>query len=437
MDRCIAGRKGRRAHRAEKLKAEGFVASPLAKQETFMASRIHSTTIALAALVIGTAPALAQKQYGPGATDTEIKIGTTTPYSGPASAYSAGAVSTAAYFAMVNDRGGVNGRKINFISLDDAYSPPKTVEQIRRLIESDEVLFLVNPVGTATNMAVLKYINQKKVPHLFVGSGATVFNDPEHFPWTRSWTPHYASEGEIYARYILSAKPDAKVAILSQNDDLGRDYLLGFRRGLGEKASTMIVAALTYNTSDPTIDSQIVSLKASGADALLIAAVPKFTAQAIRKAHDIDWHPLKFVVGVGSSIASAIRPAGFEAAKGVISAACQKDPADPQWKDDPAMKAWNAWMDTYNPRVDKSDYYAPYGYNIGFAVVQILRQCGDDLTRANIMRQAANLDMELPLLLPGIRLKTSPSDLRPIKQMRLVRFDGERYVLFSDVLASE
>jgi ABC-type branched-subunit amino acid transport system substrate-binding protein len=275
------------------------------------------------------------------------------------------------------------------------------------------------------------------VPHLFVGSGATVFNDPEHFPWTMSWTPHYASEGEIYARYILSVKPDAKVGIISQNDDLGRDYLLGFRRGLGDRASSMIVSALTYNTSDPTIDSQIVSLKASGADALLIAAVPKFAAQAIRKAHDIDWHPLKFVVGVGSSIAGAIRPAGFEAARGVISAAYQKDPADPQWKDDPAMKAWNEWMDKYNQRIDKSDYYAPYGYNIGFAVVQILKQCGNDLTRENVMKQASSLDMELPMLLPGIRLKTTAADLRPIKQLRLVRFDGERYVLFSDVLASE
>jgi branched-chain amino acid transport system substrate-binding protein len=402
-----------------------------------MASRIHSTLGALAALAIAATPAVAQKQYGPGATDTEIKIGTTTPFSGPASAYSAGAVSIAAYFAMVNDHGGVNGRRINFISLDDAYSPPKTVEQIRRLIESDEVLFLVNPVGTATNMAVLKYINQQKVPHLFVGSGATIFNDPEHFPWTMSWTPHYASEGEIYAKYLLSVKPDARVAIISQNDDLGRDYLLGFRRGLGERASSMIVSALTYNTSDPTIDSQIVSLRASGADTLLIAAVPKFAAQAIRKAHDIDWHPLKFLVGVGSSIAGAIRPAGFEASKGVISAAYQKDPADPQWKDDADMKAWNEWMDRYNPRIDRSDYYAPYGYNIGFAVVQILKQCGDDLTRENVMKQASSLDMELPLLLPGIRLKTSPADLRPIKQMRLVRFDGERYVLFSDVLASE
>ncbi|HLX14534.1 MAG TPA: ABC transporter substrate-binding protein [Bradyrhizobium sp.] len=402
-----------------------------------MASAVHSTLAAVAALAIAATPAPAQKSYGPGATDGEVKIGTTTPFSGPASAYSAGAVSIAAYFAMVNDRGGVNGRKINFVSLDDAYSPPKTVEQIRRLIESDEVLFLVNTVGTATNMAVLKYINQKKVPHLFVGSGATIFNDPEHFPWTMSWTPHYSSEAEIYARYVLSIRPDAKVAIISQNDDLGRDYLLGFRRGLGDRASSMIVSALTYNTSDPTIDSQIVSLKASGADVLLIAAVPKFAAQAIRKAYDVDWHPLKFVAGVGSSIAGAIRPAGFEASKGVISAAYQKDPADPQWKDDPAMKAWNIWMDRYNPRIDKSDYYAPYGYNIGFAVVQIIRQCGDDLTRENVMRQASHLDMELPMLLPGIRLRTTPTDLRPIKQMRLVRFDGERYVLFSEVLASE
>jgi branched-chain amino acid transport system substrate-binding protein len=393
---------------------------------------------ALAALALGCAAtaASAQKQYGPGVTDTEIKIGTTTPYSGPASAYAAGAISTTAFFAMINEQGGVNGRKINYISLDDAYSPPKTVEQIRRLIESEEVLFLVNPVGTATNMAVVKYINQKRVPHLFIGTGATVFNDPEHYPWTMSWTPHYASEGEIYARYILSTQPDAKIGILSQNDDLGRDYILGFKRGLGDKAS-MIVSAQTYNTSDPTVDSQVVSLKAAGADVFLIFAVPKFAAQAIRKAYDIDWHPQEFVSSVGSSIAGAIRPAGFEAAKGIISAAYQKDPADPQWHDDPAMKAWHVWMDKYNPHVDKSDYYGPYGYNIGFAVVQILKQCGDDLTRENIMRQASHLDMELPLLLPGIRLKTSPTDLRPIKQMRLVRFDGQRYVLFSDVIASQ
>ena len=403
-----------------------------------MTGRSRSTLGAFAALVLVCAatPAPAQKQYGPGASDSEIKIGTTTPYSGPASAYSAGAISTTAYFAMINAQGGVNGRKINYISLDDAYSPPKTVEQIRRLIESDEVLFLVNPVGTATNMAVVKYINQKKVPHLFVGSGATVFNDPQHYPWTMSWTPHYASEGEIYAKYILSTKPDARVGILSQNDDLGRDYILGFKRGLGDKASSMIVSAQTYNTSDPTVDSQVVSLKASGADMFVIFSVPKFAAQAIRKAYDIDWHPQEFVSSVGSSIAGAIRPAGFEAAKGIISAAYQKDPADPQWRDDPAMKAWWAWMDKYNPRVDKSDYYGPYGYNIGYAVVQLLKNCGDSLTRENIMQQASHLNMELPLLLPGIRLHTSPNDLRPIKQMRLVRFNGERYVLFSDVIES-
>jgi len=389
------------------------------------------------ALSLAATSASAQKQYGPGVTDTEIKIGTTTPYSGPASAYAAGAISITAYFAMINDQGGVNGRKINFISLDDAYSPPKTVEQVRRLIESEEVLFLVNPVGTATNMAVVKYINQKQVPHLFIGTGATVFNDPAHYPWTMSWTPHYASEGEIYAKYILANQPDAKIGILSQNDDLGRDYIMGFKRGLGDKASRMIVSAQTYNTSDPTVDSQVVSLKSAGADVFLIFSVPKFAAQAIRKAYDIDWHPQEFVSSVGSSIAGAIRPAGFEAAKGIISAAYQKDPADPQWRDDPAMKAWNVWMDKYNPHVDKSDYYAPYGYNIGNAVVQILKQCGDNLTRENIMKQASHLDMELSLLLPGIRLKTSPDDLRPIKQMRLVRFDGQRYVLFSDVLASQ
>jgi branched-chain amino acid transport system substrate-binding protein len=402
-------------------------------------ARIKPGICAIAALafVFLATPALAQKQYDPGVTDTEIKIGNTGPYSGPASAYSASAVSEAAFFAMINDQGGVNGRKIKFISLDDAYSPPKTVEQIRRLIESDEVLFLVNPIGTAPNVAVVKYINQRQVPHLFVGSGATIFNDPEHFPWTMSWTPHYASEGEIYAKYIQSTKPDAKIGILWQNDDLGRDYLMGFKRGLGDKAATMIVSSLTYNTTDPTVDSQIVSLKAAGADVLLMATIPKFSAQAIRKAYDIDWHPLKIVVSIGSSIAGAIRPAGFEAAKGVISAAYQKDPADPQWRDDPDMKAWGVWMDKYNPHIDKSDYYAPYGYNVGTAVVRLLKQCGDNLTRENIMKQASHLDMELPLLLPGIKLKTSPTDLRPIKQMRLVRFDGQRYVLFSDVLASE
>src|SRR3979411_2969396 len=283
-----------------------------------MAWRYRSTLAVLAALALplGASRLLAQKKYSPGATDTEIKIGTTTPYSGPASAYSAGAVSATAYFTMINEKSGGNGRKHNYISLDDAYSPPKTVEQIRRLIESDEVLFLVNPVGTATNMAVVKYINQKKVPHLFIGTGATVFNDPEHYPWTMSWTPHYASEGEIYARYILAAKPDAKIGILSQNDDPGRDYLLGFKRGLGDKASTMIVSSQTYNHTHPTVDSQVVTLKAAGADVFFIVTIPKFSAQAIRKAYDIDWHPQEIVVSVGSSIAGGVKAAGVGGANG-------------------------------------------------------------------------------------------------------------------------
>jgi branched-chain amino acid transport system substrate-binding protein len=390
-----------------------------------------------AVLALTITPTIAQKAYGPGVSDTEIKIGTTTPFSGPASAYSAGAVSATAYFQMINDQGGVNGRKIKYVALDDAYNPPKTVEQTRKLIESEEVLFIVNPVGTAPNLAVLKYVNQKGVPDLFIGTGATIFNDPEHYPWTLSWTPHYASEGEIYARYILATKPDARIGILSQNDDLGRDYLLGFRRGLGDKASKMIVSSVTYNVTDPTVDSQIVSLKTSGADVFFIVTTPKFSAQAIRKAFDIDWHPQEFVVSVGSSIAGAIKPAGFEASKGVISAAYQKDPADPQWRNDPAMKAWNIWMDKYNPHINKSDYYAPYGYNIAYAVTQIIKQCGDNLTRENIMNKATHLDMELPLLLPGITLKTSPDDHRPIKQMNLVQFDGERYVLFGNIISSE
>ena len=338
---------------------------------------------------------------------------------------------------MINEQGGVNGRKINFISLDDAYSPPKTVEQIRRLIESDEVLFLVNPVGTATNMAVVKYINQKKVPHLFIGTGATVFNDPEHYPWTMSWTPHYASEGEIYAKYILSTKPDARIGILSQNDDLGRDYLLGFKRGLGDKASTMIVSTQTYNTTDPTVDSQVVSLKASGADVFFIVTIPKFSAQAIRKAYDIDWHPQEFVVSVGSSIAGAIRPAGFEAAKGIISAAYQKDPADPQWKDDPAMKAWNVWMDKYNPRVDKSDYYAPYGYNIGFAVVAVAQAVRRQPDPRKHHEAGAPISTWSCRCCCRASSKHHTIDNGPIKQMLLLRFDGSRYVLFSDVLASD
>ena len=389
---------------------------------------------ALLLVAMNAGPGRAQKNYGPGVSDTEIKIGNTAPYSGPASAYAASAISELAYFAMLNEHGGVNGRKITMISLDDAYSPPKTVEQVRRLVESYDVLLILNPIGTPGNSAVYKYLNQKSVPHLFVGSGASKFNDPAHFPWTMSWTPHYVSEGKIYAHYLLSVKPDARIAILAQNDDLGKDYVSGLKEGLGDRAAKMIVEEATYEVSDPTVDSQIVSLQASGADVFFNVATPKFSAQAIRHAYDIGWHPLQFVVSIGSSIAGAIRPAGFERAKGVISAAYQKDPNDPQWQDDPAMKAWNDWMDKYNPRVDKSDYYAVYGYNIARALTEVLRRCGDDLTRENIMRVASHLDLELAMLLPGIRARTSPDDLRALRQMRLVRFDGERWVLFGDVI---
>lgn len=391
----------------------------------------------VAVLAVTAGWASAQKVYSPGVTDTEIKIGTTAPFSGPASAYSVMAVSGAAYYAMINDNGGINGRKINYVTLDDGYSPPKTVEQVRKLIESEEVLFIASPVGTAPHNAVVKYINRMKVPDLFVGSGATMFNDPERYPWTVGWFPHYASEGAIYAKYVLANAPDAKIGILSQNDDLGRDYLSGFKRILGERADKMIVLERTYNVTDPSIDSQVVSLKAAGADVVLIVATPKFAAQAMRKAWDLNWSPLKIVVSIGSGIAAAMKPAGFDASKGVISAATHKDPADPQWANDPEMKKWNEWMDKYNPHSSKSDSSALYGYSIGTAVTNIIRQAGDNLTRENIMNIATHLDMELPLLLPGIKLRTTPYDHRPIKQMNLVRFDGERYVMFGDVMSSD
>jgi branched-chain amino acid transport system substrate-binding protein len=400
--------------------------------------RMHRSMslLVLALALAGASPTAsqAQKKYGPGVSDTEIKIGNTAPYSGPASAYAAAGISELAYFKMLDEKGGVNGRNVTMISLDDGYSPPKTVEQMRRLVESDGVLLVVNPVGTPGNSAVYRYLNQKKVPHLFVGSGATKFNDPEHFPWTMSWTPHYVSEGRIYARYLLTVKPDARIAILAQDDDLGKDYVQGLKDGLGERAAKMIVEEATYEVTDPTVDSQIVSLQASGANVFFNVATPKFSAQAIRHAYDIGWHPLQFVVSIGSSIAGAIRPAGFERAEGVISAAYQKDPHDPQWQDDAGFKAWDAWMDKYNPTVDKSDYYAVYGYNIGMALTEVLRRCGDDLTRDHVIQEATHLDLALPMLLPGIRVRTSPTDLRAIKQMRLVRFDGQRWVLFGDVM---
>jgi branched-chain amino acid transport system substrate-binding protein len=384
---------------------------------------------------VAASTAVAEKKYDSGATDTEIKIGNTNPYSGPASAYGTIARSEAAYFKMINDQGGINGRKINFVSLDDAYSPPKTVEQVRRLVEQDEVLFLFQSLGTPSNTAIHKYMNAKKVPQLFVATGATKWGDPQNFPWTMGWQPNYQTEGHLYAKYLLQNKPDAKIAVIYQNDDYGKDYLKGLHDGLGSQAGKMIVREVSYEVTDPTVDSQIVTLQASGADTLFIIATPKFAAQAIRKTYDVGWKPLAFVNNVSASIAAVLEPAGLEKSVGLVTALYFKDPTDPQWANDSAMKEWQAWMKKYYPEGNLNDGFNIYGYAVARTLIQVLRQCGDDLTRENVMRQAANLkNFENPVLLPGIRINTSATDFYPIEQMQLARFDGKRWVLFGDVL---
>jgi len=384
---------------------------------------------------VAASTAFAQKKYDPGATDTEIKVGHTNPYSGPASAYGAIGRAEAAYFKMINEQGGIKGRKINFMSLDDAYSPPRTVEQIRKLVEEEQVLLIFQSLGTPTNTAIHKYMNAKKVPHLFVATGATKWGDPEHFTWTMVWQPNYQSEAHLYAKYILKNRPAAKIALLYQNDDYGKDYVKGLKDGLGDKAGQMIVAEASYETSDPTVDSQIVTLKGSGADTLLIFATPKFAAQAIRKTYDTGWRPLQFINNVSSSIAAVLQPAGLEKSVGLIVGYYLKDPLDPQWKNDPGVKAFLDWMKKYNPEADPADNNVYYGYSAAQTLVQVLNQCGDDLTRENVMRQAANLkDLALPLLLPGIKINTSPTDFYPVDQIQLARFDGKRWVLFGEVL---
>jgi branched-chain amino acid transport system substrate-binding protein len=373
--------------------------------------------------------------YGPGVTDTEIKIGNTNPYSGPASAYGTIGRSLAAYFAKVNDEGGVNGRKIDFISLDDGYSPPRTVEQVRKLVEQDQVLLIFQSLGTPTNTAVHQYLNAKQVPQLFVATGATKWGQPDKFPWTMGWQPNYQSEAKIYAKYILENKPDGKIGILYQNDDYGKDYLEGFKAGLGDLAAKMIVAEQSYEVTDPTVDSQIISLKSSGADIFFNITTPKFAAQAIRKAADLGWRPLHFLNNVSASVGSVLAPAGLDKAVGLITALYQKDPTDPQWQDGPEYLDWVAWMDKYNPDGDQTDQFNVYAYNAAMTLLQVLEQCGDDLSRANIMRQAANLqDLELPMLLPGVVINTSPTDFYPIESMQLARFDGSKWVLFGDVI---
>ena len=398
--------------------------------------RIMVTGLSATSLILATALAFAAGQYGPGASDTEIKIGNTMPYSGPASAYGAIGKSETAYFNMINEQGGINGRKINFITRDDGYSPPKTVELARQLVEQDQVLFLFNTLGTPPNTAIQGYANENKVPQLFVATGADKWNDPKHFPWTMGWQPSYRIEARIYARYILKNLPNAKVAVLYQNDDFGKDYLIGLREGLGDKADKMIVATKSYETTDPTVDSQIVALQASGADALLTAAIPKFAAQAIRKVYDIGWKPSHFLTNVSISVGSVFKPAGLEKGAGIISAAYDKDPTDPQWHNTPEYKDWLAWMKKYNTSGNIADGNNVTGYSVTQTLVAVLKASGDNLTRDNIMKKAASLhDLKLPMLLPGISVSTSADDFAPIKQMQLQKFEGETWKLFGEVIS--
>jgi branched-chain amino acid transport system substrate-binding protein len=388
-----------------------------------------------AAAAFAATPGLARADNAPGITDAEIKIGQTMPYSGPASAYGVIGRTEAAYFKMINEQGGINGRKINLISLDDGYSPPKTVEQARRLVEQEQVAFLFNTLGTAPNAAIRQYLNDNKVPQLFVSTGASMFSDPKHFPWTMGFNPNYQTEAHIYGKYILATKPDAKICVLYQNDGFGKDYLIGLKDGLGADRAGMIVKEASYETSEPTIDSQIVTLQGSGADVIVIGATPKFGAQAIRKTFDLGWTPVRIISNVTSSVNAALKPAGLEKSKGLITAAYGKDPTDPRWKDDPGLKAWKDFTTEYMSPTEFTDLNAVYGFGAAATMVQVLKQCGNDLSRENIMRQAANIkDLVLPMGLPGAAINTSPDNYSPIRQMQLSMFNGESWELFGDLL---
>ena len=401
-------------------------------------SRLAIASAALLMFAASSSGALAQKKYDTGATDTEIKIGNIMPYSGPASAYGVIGKTEAAYFKKVNDAGGINGRKINFISYDDGYSPPKTVEQARKLVESDEVLFIFNALGTPPNSAIQKYMNAKKVPQLFVATGATKWNDPKNFPWTMGWQPSYQSEAQIYAKYLLKEKPDAKIAVLYQNDDYGKDYLKGLKDGLGAKAASMIVAQESFETTEPTVDDHIVKLKSSGADVFVDIATPKFAAQAIKKVAEIGWKPLHFLNNVSASVGAVIQPAGYQNAQDIISAAYLKDPSDPQWINDAGMKEFLAFMAKDFPEGNKLDNSTVVGFSVTQTLMQVLKQCGDNLTRENIMKQAASLkDFQVAMLLPGIKINTSPTDFAPISSLQLMRFKGEKWELFGDVIDAD
>jgi ABC-type branched-subunit amino acid transport system substrate-binding protein len=388
------------------------------------------------ALVCGP-DALAQKKYSPGASDTEIKLGQTMPYSGPASAYGAIGKAELAYFQMINDQGGINGRKINLISLDDAYSPPRAVEQVRKLVEEDQVLALFQTLGTPSNSAVHKYVNAKKIPHLFIATGATKWGDPANFPWTIGFQPSYQIESHIYAKYILKNKPAAKIAVLYQNDDYGKDYLKGLKDGLGDKVG-MIVAEASYEVTDPTVDSQIVTLKSSGADVMFTIATPKFAAQSIRKVSDIGWQPLHFINNVASSIGAVLTPAGLDKSTGLITALYLKDPLDAELAKDPGMQRWRTFMNKYMPEANQADFNYVYGYGAAQLMAVVLKACGDDLTRENLMKQATSIkDLTLDVTLPGIKYNTSADDYFLVQQLQLARFDGKRWVLFGEVLSAK
>ena len=400
--------------------------------------RLGAFSAALAVLAATSSGALAQKKYDTGATDTEIKIGNIMPYSGPASAYGVIGKTEDAYFRKINAEGGINGRKINFVSYDDGYSPPKTVEQARKLVESDEVLFIFNSLGTPPNSAIQKYMNMKKVPQLFVATGATKWNDPKEFPWTIGWQPNYQSESRIYAKYILKNLPNAKIAILYQNDDYGKDYVKGLKDGLGAKAASMIVAEESYETTEPTIDSHIVKLKSTGADVFFNVTTPKFAAQAIKKNAEIEWKPLHFLNNVSASIGSVIKPAGTDNAQGIISSAYLKDTSDPQWKNDAGMKAFDEFLTKYFPEGNRVDASVMYGYTVAQGLVHVLKACGDNLTRENVMKQAASIKgLELGGLLPGIKVSTSATDFAPISQLQLMKFKGEKWDLFGEIISGD
>jgi branched-chain amino acid transport system substrate-binding protein len=396
---------------------------------------LHLATGAALAIALSASPALAQKQYDTGASDTEIKIGQTVPFSGPASAYATIGKTQAAYMKMINDQGGINGRKLNLIQYDDAYSPPKAVEQVRKLVESDEVLLTFQIIGTPSNAAVQKYLNAKKVPQLFAATGASKFSDPKNFPWTIGFNPNYFVEGRIYGQYILKEHPKAKIGALYQNDDLGKDYVNGLKAGLGDKATSMIVAEASYEVSDPTVDSQILKIKDAGADLLFSASTPKQAAQTIKKLGELNWHPVHVLDINATSVGAVMKPAGLEASKGVISVNYGKDPLDPTWKDDPGMKRYFDFMAKYYPEGDKDSSFNAYGYSTAQLLVHVLKQSGDNLTRENVLKQATNLkNVQLDLALPGIVGNTTPNDYRVNKQLQMMRFNGERWELFGPIL---